>query len=496
MNSNLLQKIYKITGDGYIVGGILRDYFLKRLSYDIDIILPSVNLQTIKKIAENLHAVYFVLDEDRKVYRFITKRDKIQLDISAYIGKNLKEDLLNRDFSLNALAYPLKDLGNLKLAVKKSAFSLKGLNRNKIIDYAGSLKDINAGIVSVCSDGAFTDDPLRMIRVFRFAAQCGFKINKKTIEQVKKDAAKIVSVSGERVQEEILKILNCPRSAYWFKMINKSGLLKHLVPQLESAGKCAVVYYGKGGVLTHTFKVMENIEFLFENLKTVFPKFHKNLCDWKNKQDILKLTALLHDIAKPETAKMMGGRLRFFFHEGQGAKMAAELLKKWRFSRNNVRLMSSMIKEHLRIGNLASNPLVTNRAVYRFFRDTDGFSIPLLILCWADYASYITTAQLFKILKQSHKKPFVIRAGGLEREGTKRTLRHLQIINLMLRLFFCQKPKIIPKKLADGNDVMKILKIKPSPKVGKILESLRIAQVEKKVKTRTDALKFIKKFKK
>lgn len=501
MSQNILKKLSSLFPEGYIVGGILRDYFLKRYSCDIDIILPDVNPRNMKQIAKVLDATFFVLDEDTKVYRFITKKEKIQIDISAFVGKDLREDLLSRDFTINALAYPLAHSSELTLKIKtsknenKTLLALKGIKKKNLIDLAGSLKDIKDGKINITCEESFKEDPLRMLRTFRFAAQFDFKTTKNTLEQVKKHSDSINSVSGERIQDEILKILSYGNSRKYMEDADKYGLLTKLIPQLESARKCAVVYYGKGGVLKHTFNVLEKIEYLLDNLKLFFPKFHKHLAEWKDKKNILKLTVLLHDVAKPKTAKMMGGRLRFFYHEGLGSKMSAEILKNWRFSRNNIRIITSVIKEHLRIGNLASNPLITNRAVYRFFRDTEGFSIPLLLICWADYASYISKDSLLNILPQSHRKPFPITAGGLEREGIKKTLRHIQVINLMLRLFFCQQPKIMPKKLINGNDVMELLEMKSSPKIGEILEKLRIAQVEKKVRTRSDALKFVSGFK-
>jgi tRNA nucleotidyltransferase/poly(A) polymerase len=486
---NILKKLSSQIPEAYMVGGILRDYFLQKMSPDLDIALPAINTATVKKIAKAVNAQYFLLDEKNMTYRFITKEDKLQMDISVFAGGSLEKDLLRRDFTINALAYPLKEIKKEKIILKKICkdtsplLKLTLLDKEKIIDPSTCMKNIAGRTVKMVSENSFGDDPLRMIRVFRFAAQFGFKIDGKTSDCIKNKAKKINSVSGERIQDEILKLLSYAGSAYWFGKMDKSGLLKVLIPQLEASRKCAVVYYGKGGVLKHTFEVLDRVEFLFANLKKIFPRFHKKIDVWKEKISILKLAALLHDIAKLKTAKMMQGRLRFFYHEDIGAEMAGDILNSLCCSKNNSKLICSVIKGHLRIGNLAANPVITDKAVYRFFTGSESFSIPLLLLCWADYASYISKQVM----------SFAIKAGGLERTGTKKTLRHLQVINLMLKIYFYHKPKFAPTKLLDGNEVMKALKIGQSKKVGDILENVRLSQIEGRVKTKKDALAYIKK---
>lgn len=498
MSRNILKKLSILLPDGYLVGGILRDYFLNRPSDDLDIAIPRITKSRLKAVSHILDANYFMLDDKNPTYRFITRQDKMQVDICLFLAKDIKQDLFKRDFTINALAYPLAGISNEKIKVirrksnGRTLVSLVSLDKKKLIDISGSLKDISKKIMKIVSEKSFTDDPLRMLRTFRFASQFEFAIDKKTLSLIKKDAKKINSVAGERVQDEILKLLSFANSPTWLKEMDKTGLLTALIWQLENARTCAEVYYGKGGVLKHTFDVIDRIEFLFSNLAEIFPKFYRYLSVWENKINLLKLTALLHDIAKPKTAKVIGARLRFFYHEHKGAEMAGKILAKWRFSRNNIRLITSAIKEHLRIGNLASNALITDRAIYRFFKDTNSFSVALLLLCWADYASYISKPQMIKILARSREKPFAIVSGGLEKTGIRKTLRHLQVINLMFKTYFYHKPKIVPAKLIDGNDVMKVLKIKPSPKVGEILEKVRLSQVEGKIKTRKSALDYIK----
>jgi poly(A) polymerase len=274
--------------------------------------------------------------------------------------------------------------------------------------------------------------------------------------------------------------------------MDTAGVLTALLPVLERQKSCAQVYYGSGGVFSHTLDVVERTEFLLSRLKTVFPKYHKKLQPYIKDISLYKMAALLHDIAKPKTAKMTQGRLRFFYHEEKGAVMAEKILKNLKYSGADIKMISKMIEYHLRPSNLASNEIITDRGVYKFFKGLGDAGIPMLLMCWADYTSYITPAQVKKLIKKS-AEPVITIEEGREKGSIGKTLRHMQVVNFLFRKYFTGGKKIIlPQRLIDGKDVMDALKIAPGPRVGKILENVTLAQVEGKVKTRQDAIAYIK----
>ncbi|GHT39539.1 HDIG domain-containing protein [Bacteroidia bacterium] len=482
--------------DGFYVGGCVRDGILKRPSGDIDVALPGANIKAEAfALAKKLDAGVFEMDAQFGVWRLITRRDKLQIDLTALQGKNLEEDLTRRDFTINSLAVSVTAKPKIKIkAAGGRNYFLLSVKPKDIVDLRGGLKDLK--LKTVRSNGAkvFEDDPLRALRALRTAAELNFKIDKQTLKQVKKYSHLIIKSAPERVREELIRIFNCQDVKKNLEILDAAGLLNALLPLLKDQKKCARVYYGKGGVFGHTLMTAARMEYLLENLKTVYPAYHKKIEPYAKDAALYKMTALLHDIAKPATAKKTGGRLRFFYHEEQGARMAEEILKNLRYSTSEIRLICAIIRNHLRPSNLASNDVITDRGLFKFFRDMGEAAVPLLLLCWADYASYVTDAQLKKILPLS-SKPVMTIDEAKTKSSVSKTLRHMQVLNFMFKKYFAASPKINPPKLINGSDVMAALQIPPGPRVGELLEKVTLAQVDGKIKTKEDALKFLKQIK-
>ena len=485
-----IAEIIAAVPQAHLVGGALRDALSGRPSPDIDLALPpKTALAAAKKLAKSFGGGFFVLDEETKVYR-VTAPGGFQLDVSAWQGRTLAEDLKRRDFTINSLAYPAK--AGFEAEFSDGFFTIKLGDETAVIDICGGASDLAKKIVAMTDEKVFEEDPLRLLRAFRIACELGFSVEPKTLRAIKKRAGLINRAAGERVREELMRLLSSPQAAEWLVKTDEAGILTAVLPELKPQKKCAEVYYGKGGVLKHTLSAVSRAEWLLASLEKVFPLYAEKLSDCRKKAALIKLSVLLHDLGKPETAKRIKGRLRFFGHEEAGAKKALGIMKKLRFSNSEAGFVCRVAREHLRPGNLASNDEITEKAVYRFFRDNGGESAPLLLACWADHASYMSPQGLAKILPQSLRPPFPLNGKKLPRQGPKKTLRHLQLIGEMLRLYFCQPESVMPQKLVDGKDVMKSLKLKPGPAVGEMLEAVRLAQVEKKITTRAEALEFLK----
>ena len=492
----LAQTLAEVIPNGYYVGGIVRSSLLRRQSGDIDITLPANEVkQAAQTLAKRLGAASFEMDPKLGVWRLVTHQDKIQIDLTAFQGKNLRADLLRRDFTFNSLAYPVSAKPQIVVTPRKNDTAhilLKRLRRAKIVDYTGGLADLQKKQIRLNGKQRFKEDPLRMLRAFRCAAELKFTILPTTLSQLKKDAHLITQPAGERIQEELTRLFAVPGVLYdYLLQMDQCGLLTALFPFLKGQRACAEVYYGKGGVLKHTLLVCKRMDYVINHLQKVFPQFADKLEPFAKPAPLLKMTALLHDIAKPATAKMHKGRLRFFYHEQVGARMARRVLEKLHYSKADMRLSCAMIGEHLRPSNLASNDVLTRRGVYHFFRDLGNAAIPLLFLCWADYTSYITDAQLRRILPKSSQRMMTI-AQAERFKNIGKTLRHLQMLHFMLTQYFEQPALVRPDKLVTGVDVMNVLHLKPGPGVGKILDTVAEAQVEGKITTRAQALEYIK----
>ncbi len=485
----------RIVPDGYYVGGALRDSLLKKDSGDIDLALPAARVKpAASALAKALKAAAFEMDAEYGVWRLVTHKQKIQIDLTAFQGKDLKADLLRRDFTFNALAYPTTAPITVQVSPVKgqnARLRLKGLQKKHLIDLKGGAADLAARQINYTSPKIFQDDPLRMLRVFRHAAELKFSIAPAVLKQIKKDAALISQPAGERVQEELRRMFATPRAYENILLMDKTGLLTALFPLLEDQRTCAECYYGKGGVLKHTLDTFKREEWLLENLQKAFPKYHKKLAVIAADKALFKMAVLLHDVAKPATAKVVGDRLRFFYHEQKGAAMARQILDNLHYSKADNRLICAMIGEHLRPSNLASNDVITDRGAYKFFRDLGSAAIPMLLLCWADYTSYISDAQLKRILSRSGEKIMSLEKAK-KTANVGKTLRHMQVLTLLMKKYFESPKKINPTRLIDGRDIMQELSLPSSPRIGEILEAVTIAQVEGEVTDRQSALEFIR----
>ncbi len=490
----LAQILAEVVPQGHFVGGIVRSSLLKRPSGDIDITLPASELKPAAlALAKRLKAAAFEMDPELGVWRLVTHQDNLQIDLTAYQGADLTADLKRRDFTFNSLAYPVSAKPQIAVTPRRGDTAqviLKGLRRAKIVDVTGGLADLQQKIIRLNGKERFVEDPLRMLRAFRCAAELKFTIVPQTLAQIKKDKKLISKPAGERIREELERLFAVPNVTYDFLLqMDACGLLTALFPKLEDQRNCAEVYYGKGGVLKHTLLVCKRMDYLLEHTDKAFPKYASKLKPFLTNKPLYKLVALLHDIAKPKTAKEKKGRLRFFYHEQVGAKMAHWILLDLRVSRNDSRLMETIIGEHLRPSNLASNPL-TERGIYHFYRDLGDAAIPLLMLCWSDYTSYVSDVQLKRMLPKSTERMMTIPQA--ERYGNVgKTLRHLQLLNFLLGQYFDKPALVKPEKLITGADVMKHLKIAPGPAVGAALQAVAEAQVEGKVHTRAEALVFL-----
>lgn len=489
---DLARTILGVFPECYLVGGALRDALLKRPFRDIDLAVPpSADFEgRLRRLASRLGASAFPLDEANRVWRLTGRAEPfLQLDLMPFVGGTLESDLARRDFTVNALA--LKLAPALKFAPKKGGggFTLAA-PRAGVIDHCGGLKDLAAGLVRPVSPGVFKDDPARLLRAFRAAAELEFRLTPAALKAVKAQAALIKTTSPERVRDELLRILDLPDSARRIAELRAAGLLFEIFPDLAAQEGCATAYYGKGGVFTHTLRVLERLDHLLEDLDRYLPG-HEKVSALLPPPRLFRLAALLHDAAKPPKAAVVGDRLRFFGHEECGAEMAEKIMGDLRFSRDEIRLVSRMIGAHLRPGNLAANDTVSDRAMFRFFSAMGDATVPLLALCWADHASYVTPEQLRRMRPRLHAAPKPLPA-GLPYNSPKKTLRYMQVLYVLYKAYLERGPRSGAPRLVDGNDVMKILKLPAGPRVGEFLERVKLLQFEGRLKTREQALKALK----
>ncbi len=478
----------------YLVGGAVRDLILSRLSPDFDLALPSGGIGLARKVSRALNADFMALDDERDTGRVIVHENesRIFLDFATYRGKDLEADLRARDFTINAIAYNLRD--------------------DTLIDPTDGVNDIHAKIIRACSQDSFTDDPVRILRAIRQAAAFDFTIDIQTRGWMNQAASQIRSVSIERVRDEIFKILNGRRVDESFKALDMLGVIEHLMPELLKMKGVQQTSPHVFEVWTHTLMVLNYLERILFNLfsvpiaedgdesevkgevkyknefaqalQTQLGKFNELIQQHFSEplnidrphRSVLFFTALYHDVCKPDTKTVEeNGRIRFFNHDVQGADVAAERARSFNLSNDEVERIHVIIKNHMRIHSLASrlehhNEYPTRKAIYRFFRDAGKAGIDLILLALAD-------------LRGTYHKTLTLKTWQV----------YLEISKILLENYF-EKPQetISPPKLIDGNELMKELNLTPSKLIGDLLESIRENQAEGIIQTREQAIEFAK----
>ncbi len=499
----------------WLVGGPIRDELLGRPCDDWDMVCRHAR-KVAEQVSRKLRAKLITLDEQHKIYRVIVASPgkppspdgrgtsaaqgeaKITLDFAELQGRTIEEDLARRDFTINAMAIPLSSFpavsGGESIKPLKTMMDpgLRPAGMTFLIDPFKGQRDLKRKLIRAVSERAFSEDPLRLVRAFRFASQFEFRIDPRTLRWIKKHRDGLSKVAAERIREELLKLWKQPRSGTALRLMDRVRLLANIFPEIEACRRTAIRYYGKGGVLKHSLETVENLEWILqliergsegvrEREKTrTFPSllrsFTPSLQQYLQgtvggypRTAWLKWAAFLHDVGKPATAKVIKGRLRFFEHEHVGATLAMRIGQRLRCSRQEVQLLGLWVRNHMRPGNLAATARLTDKALSRFFRDLGEDGVGMVLVSLADHYTYLARSRW-----------------GKGQDPVEKISRRL------ITSYYEERSKILPARLVNGHDLMRKLKLKAGPMIGRLLEKIQDAQAEGKVRTKEEALAFAK----
>lgn len=438
----------------YLVGGTLRDFYLGVPNFDKDIVVDTKDAKKFaQSLAKSIDATFIELDDENKIYRLVLKDKKNYIDIANPLGKTIEEDLKRRDLTINAIALNLKTFETL--------------------DVTGGLSDLKAKKIRHIHEQNFIDDPLRLLRVFRFQATLGFSLDKDLIKIIKKHAPEIQKPSVERINYELLKMFSGAYSVKTLKGMDRTGILKEILPIAAELKKVPANLHHHLNLFRHSIETVNQIQQIYEKSSTEVKK-HLEKTDFGGATRLahLKLGGFLHDIGKPVTwtIEEETGRHRFIKHDDIGSKMAANILKKNKFSKKQMDYVGKMIKYHIYPSHIVKNPEVNEKSYMRFVRKMGDESIDVIILAMADRLS----------------------ARGIEitDEIVEQNINNLQaLLDFYLKIKEDLKP--LPKLLS-GDEIMQILKIRPSKELGQIINSLKEAQLSGDINTKEEALDFIK----
>jgi poly(A) polymerase len=489
---------------GYIVGGFIRDRLLKRPTNDIDIAVSGDAIGIGRKIAKEIGGKFVLLDDVNKVARVVvvederpgkTARDQElggierHFDFSSFAG-DIRSDLARRDFTINAMAVELSQFVTASLAARSSSRKPAATTAGKrvplkLIDPFSGKEDLKDKIVRKVSDQIFEADAARLLRAVRLAADLDFTIEPDTESLIRRYCQTITEVPGERIREELLRLLTLPRAAYYLRYLDKLGLLLALIPELAEGKGVEQPTVHFWDVFEHSLQTVAAIAFLIrendweysnEDMLSTAPwsdvisrHLSQEVSSGSNHKVLLKLGGLLHDIAKPMTKSIDdAGRARFLGHTNQGAAMTASILERLRFSNREIELVESLVYHHLRPVQMANDELPTQRAIYRYFRDTGEAGIDVLLLALADYLA--------------SRGPLA---------SMEEWRKHCRLVDYILTEHDRQQAKTLPVKLIDGGDIMDTFDLAPGPLIGKLLAIVNEAHVSGELSTTEEALALV-----
>lgn len=333
--------------DLYIVGGSLRDIFLKKTPKDFD--LAGKNIENALKYLKNKGKIV-PLDEKEKEYRVVLR--DYWIDISELRGKDIYEDLSKRDFTINSIAYDVKS--------------------KKLIDPYNGQEDIERKVIRTLSIENLKSDPLRVLRAFRFYATLGFSIEEDTLRCIKDTKEELSNTKGERIRQELLEILASSNVYKTFKLMCETLVMDIIFPEVSLLRKTSQRYYNNQNLLYHSLTALKNTEKMLKENNTYY-------------EPVWLLGAFLHDIGKPFTLTYdEEGNTHFHGHDKYGAQIVEERLKKLRFSSKEVEEVKKIVAFHMYPHHLASVDVLTKKAVARFLRRAGKFADFLLLFALAD----------------------------------------------------------------------------------------------------------------
>lgn len=465
----------------WLVGGAVRDLLLKQTVHDWDFAVDRGAMALARAVGDTLGGAFFPLDEERGTARVVLSAEtgtSVSLDFALLRGGALGADLAERDFTVNAMA--VDEAGTL-------------------IDPLGGRADLEVRRIRATSESAFRDDPVRLLRAARFEAELGFAAEPQTESWIRRDAQLLTGSAAERVRDEFARGLAVPGAADFVGRLDGLSLLVRVVPELEALqGVTQTV--PRPNVWRHTLDVLDALEhviatvvgkpslasarqpsadvptFVWGDLARQLGQFAGELQSHlsvalsadRDRQLLLKLAALFHDVGKLQTRSVgEDEQVHFYGHASTGGQLAAARLRALRFSGAEAIHVRRIVEAHSRPARLGRAETVTRREIYRYFQDTGAAGVDTVLLSLADRLA----------------------AWGPDLEEV-RWVRCLDVAELLLHHFFERRQETVDPVLpVDGHDLMRALDLGPGPEVGRLLDLLREAVAAGEIETEEEALR-------
>lgn len=443
----------------YIIGGAVRDAFLQFPVKDIDLATPTDSIKTARKIANAFNGDIFVMDVERGIARVLIDTDegKLTLDISAFRGDDLLEDIVRRDFTVNAMAVDM--LGDLQL----------------LIDPLNGEADAMQKVIRRCSPVSIADDPIRALRAVRQSTQLKFRIEPETLKDIHLYGAKLLETSPERVRDEFFKILGLKRAPVAVKVIHALGLLQAILPEIKSLEDKELPEPHVFDGFKQAIETVENIIGIMDTISykrsdSTAASFAYGMLAMqldRYRAELNEHLAMTHPNDRPHTALLV---LAGLLHRVDDAvSVIGRVADDLRLSNSEKKYLVAMIQHYAETQQIDYE---SSLDVHRFWYPLQDKGIDAVLLGIADYlATY-----------------------GNELNQDEWLIQVERALMLFFAYYSQHDTIISPEPLLNGNDLMQELDLDGGRIIGDLLTHLREEQVLSEITTREDALTSAKQY--
>ena len=416
----------------YLVGGSVRALLLNQPLTDLDFALADDAIAFAKAFADNIGEAFVKLEEQPPTARIVIRETRFILDFAGFRAETLEADLRLRDLTINAMALDLS--------------SLLAKPEVNLIDPCGGFSDLEDRTLRFPSEGVVIDDPLRLLRVYRFAAQLGFEIPEATINLIRRHRNRLPQVSLERIRDEFIKILDVQNATDYLCRMDETRLLSEIIPEIEEIR-------GLGqDTLDHSLLGLEMFETkpIPDSLQSYQPQIETYLCE-----------ELVYGLCRQQMLK-----LSLLLYRG-GTEMAVRITNRLRLGRKVVQLMRCLVRNHLYLMDLIdSDSQIERRAVIRFLRNAGDDWLGVLLLFYANLrALHGDMPQVDELMKQIADQYY----GEIS-------------------------PIIERGRLITGDDVLQTFGVMPGVRIGHVLQHIEDLQFEGEIQTPEEALEAARTF--
>jgi poly(A) polymerase len=446
----------------WIVGGAVRDAALGKEVTDVDLAVAGDEEGAARAIARASGGPCFQLSEEFATWRALDGEGAWHVDVVRLRGDDVEGDLALRDFTVNSVAVELTDPAATPL------------------DPHGGLVDLDARVLRAVSERSFIDDPLRVLRGARIAAEVPLEVDAATTGLARASAGRVVDTAGERQLAELRLLLTGPNPIRGLTLLDELGATPVVLPELDALRGVQQNPNHHLDVHGHTIEVLRNVleveadldAYAGERAGEVAELLAEPLADELTRGGALRFGALVHDLGKPATRQVQGDYVTFIGHDREGAEIVAAVCRRLKTSRRLERHLQGLTLNHLRLGFLVHQRPLSRRLVYEYLRDTDPVAVDVTLLSVADRLA--------------------ARGGGAI-AGPEMVEAHLDLAREMLGAALDWRRAEPPRSPIPGDELAAALGIEPGPELGRLIGEIEAAVYTGEVSSRDDAIALARK---